>query len=160
QGSGPGADGALMIADLLRLGVGAASAFLALLFARAALHKVADVPGFEGVLASYGLAPLGLVAPGARILPAAELLCVALLVVPATQSAGATLAVALLGLYAGAMAFNLAQGRTLLDCGCGGAPLALSWALVARNAALIAAALPVAAGLGRAADWREGVAAA
>jgi hypothetical protein len=58
------------------------------------------------------------------------------------------------------MAFNLAQGRRLLDCGCGGAPLALSWSLVVRNAVLALAAVPAALGLGRAASWSEGFAVA
>jgi hypothetical protein len=146
-----------MLEDLLRLAAGAASMVLALLFLRAALHKASDRAAFEGVLASYGLGPLGLVGLGARIVPALELICATLLVVPVTSRVGAALAIVLLTVYGAAMALNLAQGRRLLDCGCGGAPLALSWSLVARNAALAAAAIPASLGLGRPQDWSEAV---
>ena len=47
---------------------------------------------------------------------------------------------ALLMLYGSAMAWHLARGR-VLDCGCGGAPLPLSPALVVRNALLAAIAV-------------------
>ena len=53
----------------------------------------------------------------------------------------------LLLLYGAVMALHAARGRSV-DCGCGGEPLPVSWALVARNAllALLAglAALPMA----------------
>lgn len=53
-------------------------------------------------------------------------------------------AVALLLLFAAAMAINLARGRADIDCGCGQSFLkqTLSWSLVARNAALAAMLLP------------------
>ena len=35
------------------------------------------------------------------------------------------------------MVINLARGRSDIDCGCGGEPLPLSWALVARNLLLM-----------------------
>lgn len=147
----------ILLPDLMRLSAGSAAVFLALLFARAALHKASDVGGFEGVLATYGLAPFGLVGFGARALPALEFLCAVLLLTPAAASLGAALGIALLCLYAGAMAFNLTHGRRLLDCGCGGTPLALSWKLVGRNVALAAVAAPAALSLGRALDWREAI---
>lgn len=144
-----------MLEDLVRLAAGAASTTLALLFLRAALHKASDVAAFEGVLANYGAGRVGLAAPAARVLPALEGLCALMLLVPSTAQFGAALAIALLALYAGAMAFNLVQGRRLLDCGCGGAPLALSWGLVTRNAALAAAAVPSALGLGWPQGWGD-----
>jgi len=53
-------------------------------------------------------------------------------------------AIALLAVFAAAMATNLRRGRSAIDCGCGQSFLAqtLSWTLVARNAVLAALLLP------------------
>ena len=83
---------------------------------------------------------------------AAAELCVGfgLLATGAPQTA-ALAAAALLGIYSGAIAVNLARGRREIDCGCTGprARRPLCEALLARNAALIflaaLCALPVAA---------------
>lgn len=119
-----------------------AVACTATLFAHAAIAKLGDRALFEQHLAAYGV-PLGLTAALAWLLPLAEG-AVALALLTPWRAAGAAGAVALLLLYAGAMAWHRAQGHTL-DCGCGGDPLPLSWALVLRNAALAALALAAAA---------------
>jgi uncharacterized membrane protein YphA (DoxX/SURF4 family) len=116
-----------------------AVACTATLFAHAAIAKLADRALFEQHLAAYGV-PLPWVPLLAWLLPLAEALLALLLLTP-WRAVGAALAVALLLLYAGAMAWHRRRGHAL-DCGCGGQPLSLSWALVARNALL---ALPAAA---------------
>ncbi|MGY0196779.1 MauE/DoxX family redox-associated membrane protein [Leptothrix sp. BB-4] len=116
---------------------------LVILFVHAAAAKLTDRSLFEQHLAAYGV-PDALL-PFATIgLPLLEALAAAGLVTP-WRAEAAALAAALLALYAGAMAWHRLHGR-VLDCGCGGTPLPLSWALVARNAVLIGlcglAALP------------------
>jgi len=119
-----------------------AVACIATLLAHAALAKLGDLALFRQHLAAYGvperMAPLAM-----GLLPLAEMGAAVLLLTP-WRTTGAALAVALLLLYAAAMAWHRARGRRL-DCGCGGEPLPLSWALVLRNLAL--AALAAAAGL-------------
>lgn len=131
-------------AELLRLAQGAWGAFIALLMLRAALHKVLDPLRFEGVLADYGLAPAWTIPWLRRLVPAAELVAAGALAWPAGAMAGAWLAGGLLLLYAGAMAAARLGGRHQIDCGCGGPPLPLSWALVARNLVLVALLAPLA----------------
>lgn len=115
-----------------------AVAATAALFAHAAVAKWADLALLEQHLAAYGV-PDRLLPLLRLALPATETTAVALLLSP-WRSAGAALAAALLLLYAGVMAWHRLQ-RHPIDCGCGGEPLPLSWALVARNAALTALAL-------------------
>jgi hypothetical protein len=120
-------------------------ALTAALLLHAAAAKAGDLALFEQHLAAYGVPPR-LLGSAARLLPAAEGLTVIALLSP-WRGAGAALAAALLLLYAAAMAWQRLHGR-VLDCGCGGAPLRVSWALVARNLVLAAiaaaAAVPVA----------------
>ena len=115
-----------------------ARAGLATLLAQAALAKLADRSLFEQHLAAYGV-PDRLLAATAIALPAAEALAAGLLLTP-WRGVGAALAAALLLLYAGVMAWHRSRGHAL-DCGCGGEPLPLSWALVVRNAGLAVLAL-------------------
>lgn len=114
-----------------------AAAVIALLFAHAALGKWADLALQEQQLAAYGV-PMPLLALGARLLPVLESLAAVLLLSP-LRAAGGLLAAALLLVYAAAMAWHRWHGHAL-DCGCGGEPLPVSWALVLRNAALAALA--------------------
>jgi len=53
-------------------------------------------------------------------------------------------AIALLSVFAAAMAINLKRGRSEIDCGCGHSLLKqnLSWVLVSRNAGLAALLIP------------------
>ena len=115
---------------------------LALLFVVAAVHKLRDVRAFQGTFADYRLLPDAL-NPAAAVVPLAELLVAALLVVPSMASAGKAGAAGLLLVYAAAVGVNLLRGRRHIDCGCAGphARRPIGGALVARNALLAAAAL-------------------
>ena len=112
-------------------------ALTAVLLLHAAAAKAGDPALFEQHLAAYGV-PQRLLGSAARLLPAAEVLAVIALLSP-WRSAGAALAALLLLTYAAAMAWQRLHGR-VLDCGCGGAPLRISWALVVRNLVLAAIA--------------------
>ena len=140
-----------MIGDLLRLCSGSAAAFVALILLRAALHKAADQEGFEGVLADYGLIPEAALKPLRAIVPVLELAAAVALCIGPVRAAGVALASGLLLIYAAAMTAALRQGRTQIDCGCGGPPSPLSWGLVGRNFILTAALIPAGLGLG---EWR------
>lgn len=117
-----------------------AVAVTALVFARAALHKLWDFTSFTGFVADYGLLPEPLVKPVSAALVAAELAVVASTLVPSAHAVAAALAVVLFAVYAGAMAAAMRAGRDRVECGCGGAPQPLSWTLVARNGVLAAVA--------------------
>lgn len=118
---------------------------LVIVFVPAAWAKLADRSLFEQHLAAYG-APDAALPALAWALPLAEAAAALGLVTP-WRAGAAALGTVLLLLYAAAMAWHRAHGRRL-DCGCGGAPLPLSWALVARNLGLagvaVLAAAPVA----------------
>ncbi|HUL18097.1 MAG TPA: MauE/DoxX family redox-associated membrane protein [Steroidobacteraceae bacterium] len=90
----------------------------ALLFASAALHKARDLALFAQIVAAYGVLPgaAGL----AWLVPLAEALVSAGLLLPVTRWAAAATGSGLLLLYAAAMALNLLRGRRELSCGCGG----------------------------------------
>lgn len=126
-----------MNASVLHLAALAAMVFVALLFLRAAWHKAQDYGRFLGFLADYRLVPEALLGVVGRSLMGLEFAVVALLLWPPAAIYGAMGAFALLGLYALAMAINLIRGRTLIECGCGGAGQPLSWLLVVRNSALM-----------------------
>jgi hypothetical protein len=115
---------------------------LALLFATAAWHKVLDRARFAASLGAYALLPARLVSPSAWLLPALECsLAIGLLYAP-TREPTAIASMALLAIYTGAIAVNLARGRREIDCGCfaSSARVPLSPWLVVRNLILIAAA--------------------
>jgi uncharacterized membrane protein YphA (DoxX/SURF4 family) len=136
-----------MVQDMLLLIQTTAAFFLALLFVRAALHKLGDRYRFQGILADYQLLPEGTPGMAAIAMPVIELATAIMLIVPSTRPVGAALAGTLLTVYAIAMAISLARGHALMDCGCGGAPEPISWKLVARNSALVALIAPTATGL-------------
>jgi hypothetical protein len=110
------------------------SAWLAALFAHAGVAKLLDRPLFLQHLGAYRV-PSRWQTPLQNGLPLVELGVAALLLSP-WRALGAALGAALLLAYACAMAVHLRAGRRL-DCGCGGAPLPLSWALVGRNVGLL-----------------------
>jgi len=122
------------------LAVAIAAAVLVLVFVRGLWHKLAEHGAFRVTLAEYGLLPERLVPVAALAIAIAELAVIAGLVAPATRPAAALGAAILLALYGAAIAINLHRGHVTLDCGCGGPGYGLSWLLVARNGALIAAA--------------------
>jgi Methylamine utilisation protein MauE len=117
---------------------------VATLFAHGAITKALDAPLLEQHLAAYGV-PFAALGVAARVLPLLEGVAAALLLTP-WRTAGALLAAALLLLYAAVMAFHRARGHAL-DCGCGGEPLPVSWALVARNLLLAALSTVAASGM-------------
>jgi hypothetical protein len=112
-------------------------ACLALLFASAALHKLRDLSHFTEVLRAYRVLPGGAVRL-APLVPLAELMVAAGLLVSAARFDAGVAGAALLGVYACAIAVNLGRGRRDLACGCGGPddarPIA-PW-MVARNLVL------------------------
>ncbi len=125
---------------------------LALLFGSSALHKARDPAAFRAALEGYALLPARLGGVAVLALTSAEALLAATLLAPASLGARAPAllaAVALLGLYAAAIAVNLARGRRDIDCGCAGprSRQPLSGWLVARNALLAALALACARGV-------------
>lgn len=135
---------------------------IALLLAEAAVGKLSDRAGFEGVVANYQVLPSILVLPVARLLPPVELLIAMGLLTGALAPWPAVAAAGLLMVFAGAMGVNLARGRAAIDCGCGrgGLRQPLSWARVIKNvglASLLAiTASPQTATFG---DWAVGLAA-
>ncbi len=121
-----------------------AAAWMAVLMLYAGLAKAMDRLLFVQHLGAYRV-PDAWIWPLSVLLPVAELLCGALLLSP-WRAVGAAGSAALLVLYAVAMAWHRAAGRRL-DCGCGGEPLPLSWALVARNGLLVLLCWPAAASM-------------
>ena len=120
-----------------------ATGALVILMLHASAAKLGDRDLFMQHLAAYGVPDAAL---GAMTwaLPLAELVAALGLMTP-WRALAAGLCAVLLATYAAAMAWQLAHGRRP-DCGCGGEPLPLSWALVVRNVALLGlaglAALP------------------
>lgn len=114
-----------------------ASSALAVLFAHAALLKVADRELLVHHLAGYGI-PGGVRHGLAHVVIALEGVTAAALLSP-WRNLGAYMATALLCIYALAMALQLIQ-RRVVDCGCGGQALPVSWVLVGRNVLLMALA--------------------
>lgn len=116
---------------------------LALLFAAAVAHKLADFTAFRIVLHDYHLLPLALVTPATLLVIATEIALAATLPWPATGSTAPLAAVALLAVYSLGIAINLLRGRRTLECGCAPSTYRqpLSEWLLLRNAVLIAAAL-------------------
>jgi hypothetical protein len=141
----------------------AASVAVALLFAVAGIDKLRHRDLLPGVIANYRLLPDALVAPAAALLPGVELLVAAGLLLGFAPLAP-MVAIALLLVFATAMAINIGRVRRHIDCGCGHAGLRqqLGWSQVARNLVLAMALLPALAA-GRAdlgmADAALGVAA-
>jgi hypothetical protein len=120
----------------------------ALLFAAAALHKLADWRRFRLALSGFRLVPAWLDPTVAPFLLALECATAVMLPFAVTRRAGAILAAALLACYALAIGINLLRGRTSIDCGCLGAGHRhrIGGWMVIRNlglaAAVLAATLP------------------
>jgi hypothetical protein len=135
---------AALLQELLATAAVAGRVCVGLVFLLAALHKAQHWRIFSAVLANYRLLPQALVAPIAFLLPPTETVVGILLLSSQLRRFGAVSAIALLGLFALAMAINIRRGRTQIDCGCGHSLLkqTLSWLLVWRNAALAALLAP------------------
>jgi hypothetical protein len=115
-----------------------AATSLAVLFAHACGVKASDRELLIHHLAGYGV-PTGLRKSLAHGVMALEGLTAACLLSP-WRKVGALGAAVLLGIYALAMILQLLQKR-VIDCGCGGQALPVSWWLVGRNVLLMAWAL-------------------
>lgn len=96
----------------------AARLILALVFAIAAVGKLADRPGTRRALVEFGI-PDGLAQPGALALPFAELAVSAFCIVGPVAVWGATGALVLLAFFSTGIAVSLANGRRP-DCHCFG----------------------------------------
>jgi uncharacterized membrane protein YphA (DoxX/SURF4 family) len=120
-----------------------ASVALATIFAASGAMKLADLDLFESAIANYRLAPRMLEKPIAIVLPVLECSCAAAVLIPFTRGAAALGMLVLLATFTGAIAINLARGRTNIDCGCFGPALRqeLSAWMLARNSVLAALAL-------------------
>lgn len=121
--------------------------FLVILIMRAAWHKVERFLETVGFAQGYGLVPDHWAAPIVRGLTAVEIGTVIALLVPGMRTLGGLLAAGLFAGYGLVMAIALMQGRSEIDCGCGGVPQIVSGYTLARNTilavlALTAAALP------------------
>lgn len=113
-----------------------ATAFTALLFARAAWHKLSDYTAFTGYVADYEVVPEKYVRFASMAVVAAEAVVILAFLTPGGSVVGSLVAMTMLVLYAGAMAVNVGRGRDRIECGCGGAVQPLSWRLVMRNGVL------------------------
>ncbi len=122
---------------------------LALIFGASGAMKLRDVEMFEGSLANYQLAPSRMEKPLAYVFPILECAAAIGLLTTPTRTIAASMLLALLATFTGAIAINLARGRRNIDCGCFGPALRqeLSGWLLLRNLALMvvaaAAMLPV-----------------
>lgn len=131
---------------------------LALVFGVAAAGKFASWAELEGVVLNYRVAPRWMAPLIARALPPVEAVVAVGLLVPETRTVAAGVCLALLLVFAGAMALNIARGRVDIDCGCFRSSLRqnLSWWLVLRNAILAVGAVVCLAAPGdRALGWAD-----
>ncbi len=112
----------------------AASIGVGLIFASAGIVKLRHRRLLPGVIANYRLLPSALVSPAATLLPFAEI-AIGVALIIGIRPLPVLLGMALLALFALAMAINLLRGRAHISCGCGRPELSqsLSWALVIRN---------------------------
>lgn len=117
----------------------AVGAFALILFG-AAWQKFSEPNAFLAALAGYRLVPDPLLGLVTRAVPSIEIALGLGLLWPATRSLALIGTSTLLLVYALSIAVNLVRGRSYIDCGCGGMAQPLSWALVARNGVLAAAA--------------------
>ena len=115
-----------------------------LVFAAAAVQKARHWKLLSGVIANSRLLPRGLAPAASALLPLVEMIVGLLLLSARLMPWAGGAAVALLALFAAAMAVNIMRGRGHIDCGCGQSFLkqTLSWTLVARNAVLALLLLP------------------
>ncbi|HEY4663509.1 MAG TPA: MauE/DoxX family redox-associated membrane protein [Comamonas sp.] len=129
----------------INLLAGVISAFVSTLLIASAWHKWQDLPLFRSHIEAYGLLPGKAADVATYVLPVLEVTAAVLMWLPVASAACHGLALALLVVYAAAMAINVLQGRTDLECGCGGPSQRVGWGLILRN--LVLAALTGLAGV-------------
>jgi peroxiredoxin len=124
----------------------AARLVLAAVFCAAGAAKLSGRAGTRATAAAFGV-PAPLAGAVALALPAAELLVAAALIPASTAAPAGWAALALLAVFAAAVAVSLARGRRP-DCPCFGQLTAapIGWRTLARNAVLAAVAAFVAIG--------------
>jgi hypothetical protein len=129
-----------MLHDLLAAASVAGRTCVGLVFLLAAVQKAGHWRILLGVIANYRLLPRWMAWPVAALLPPTEMILAILLLSAQLRPWPAFAAMALLALFAAAMAINIRRGRADIDCGCGETFLrqTLSWTLVARNGVLAA----------------------
>lgn len=120
------------------------TSFLAILLARSLWHKIDRFLETVGFAQGYGLVPDRWAAPAVRALTLAEAATLLALAWPGLRHAGGVMAAALFAGYGLLMALALWQGRSRIECGCGGAPQIVSAYTLLRNATLAALAMAVA----------------
>jgi Methylamine utilisation protein MauE len=126
--------------------IAAASAIaLSWLMAAAGVAKLGHRRDHARALDAYALLPAGAGRWLVPVLGVAECAAATAIWPGETRVAAAALMLTLLALYSVAIAINLLRGRRDIECGCGGAAthVPLSGWLLARNAALMAAAFAV-----------------
>jgi len=123
-------------------------AAIALLFASASAHKLRDLRRFEEIFSAYGVLTRISRWHLSRAIPLLELAVAAGLLFDLSRAYAAVAGIALLSIYAGAIAINLGRGRRDLACGCGGPderrPIApwMVWRNVVLALALVLALAP------------------
>ncbi|HUP45832.1 MAG TPA: MauE/DoxX family redox-associated membrane protein [Thermoanaerobaculia bacterium] len=90
---------------------------LGAIFFAAALPKIVDPPGFAHMIYNYRILPGGLVNITALIMPWAELLAGAALILGVWKAAARNIIAAMLVVFIVAIAFNLMRDNAI-DCGC------------------------------------------
>jgi hypothetical protein len=135
---------AALMHELLAAASVAGRICVGLVFLLAAAQKAMHWRILPGVIANYRLMPRWMNLPVATFLPPAEMILAVLLLSAQARPWPALAAMALLALFAAAMAINIKRGRDQIDCGCGESFLrqTLNWALVARNCLLVALLVP------------------
>lgn len=120
-------------------------AFLALLFATAAVSKLQHIEEFYGVVRNFRLIPDGPSRVVAFVLPIVELAVAAGLMIAPLAVPAAVTGAALLAGFGVAIAINVIRGRTWIDCGCmrQGMKQQISWMMVLRNVVLTVLALGI-----------------
>ncbi len=115
-----------------------------LVFLLAAVQKAQHWRILPGVIANYRLLPRWMNGPAAALLPPVEMVLAVLLLSALFNPWPSLAAMALLALFAAAMAINIRRGRDHIDCGCGESFLrqTLNWTLVARNGLLVVLLVP------------------
>jgi hypothetical protein len=126
------------------------AAFLALLLAAAAVHKWIRSAQMRTAVQELAGVPRAAAAWAVMAAALGEALAAAMLFVPAYRAAGALLAALMWGGYLALIVRAISQGRREVECGCsfGRTRHPLGAFEAARNVALVAMALLVAAGAG------------
>ena len=106
-------------------------------FRRVGGDQVRDLEAFRGAVTNYRLIPEWLATPFAWTAPVIESAAALGLLLSPTRASAALGVDRAAGLFTGAIAINLARGRTDIDCGCFGPALrqGLSWWLLLAQSA-------------------------